>query len=300
MPLAGSPPDERPLWRESLEDIVDLRRMAALRIRYETSAAEDTAPGGLLWEPEFCDAVRHSILRRVRHLLPAHAQLPDVVFDELSEQGRPPHYGQSIIELAFSDAESLELVYQGLKEIHVERPPSSNFEIFRLSARTNSLPGSIMRFDCQRLPLKSVNVDRLFKTLEEMASSVGKLLGIGKLVTETPEFGQVELGSLRGYIQLHRHIMIRPWKEVLARLSTHVEFEGVPYTLVYPGCASQKKTTIFVRADTPTPDPEENEQDEEEPAASNSAGKRRATDNDVNGSEAESSSAAKRRRNGND
>lgn len=246
VPLAGSPPTERPLRRECLNDNGDCRGMPALRVRYESSP--ETSHDGLLWDVDLQDAVRETILREVAKILPSQPQrkLPTIIFDELSK-GNEPWGGPSIIELAFSDIESLESVLRGMNEIHVQRKEGDWTELKPYSC-TGSLARDILRFDCNRLPLDLINIDQLFKALERMSARLGKLLGIGKLMVQSGEFGQLDLGVVRGYIQLHRDVMLLPWIKVIDLCPTHLEFEGVLYTLVFPEC-SDAAMMVFKSSD---------------------------------------------------
>lgn len=228
IPLAGAAPEELPFWKDLSEK--DVRGLPPMTIRYQSELETETCPLDLH------DTVRQMIWRRLEELLPEENMdnvLPSIVFDESL---RVKDRRRATIDLIFDSSDSLRKfcgVYKGMPELHIYGSGNTTHK-YLLSACTNSLDGSVFTFECVGLPLDNVDHDVLFESLQVVTAPAGSLLGFGKVVSNT-KHGLKEDGVLRAYLKLRQEHMMRPFKELVRLLPTHLRWEGVPRTLCYAG-----------------------------------------------------------------
>lgn len=195
--------------------------------------------GRLLRDADSQDSARDAIWSEVRQLAPqGHAQdvLPTVVFSETSD-------GQ-FVDLVFKDcaagADALHAFHQQFDQLEISTQrdgEETTWHTLEYVCVNNSLDGTILPFEIHGLPIDHIDAKSLFDGITSMASPIGTVLGIGKVVMTSQQWDLVGhfSGVVRGYCKLSSKSMRLPWRTLAQSLPTRFKWDGVTYALTQPG-----------------------------------------------------------------
>lgn len=226
IPLIGVMPDDNVYSSATL--IRDARGLGACTVRFSSETKSS-----FLRRIVLQDQARDYIWTKIKQLQPdakLSSALPNVTFSELPlVNGRR----KATLDLVFPNVGALRAV-KHLDEIRFDGI-DGEVEIFNREVTTDRLPGNILAIDCPGLPIDNLDCQGVFAAFQSMAQSVGKVVGIGKVVTRSDRWGVSNLGvDVRIYIEIHPDNMLAPWKELMLKLVTHLRVNGVPYPLLFP------------------------------------------------------------------
>lgn len=232
LPLFGSPPTESPTWSGFAHQYPDGRGLPPLTIRYASSQDDD-----LSVQQQAQNYVRSAIWVTVERLLAGYGigreALPLITFDE---GPRTPTGGFGRVDLTFADRHAFSIVHDQLREIKIGENDQRG--TYTLSAYTNNIDGTMFRVDVVNLPLpvNEAELNSLSSALTHLSSNIGTLLGVAKSVLNSPlHEAPVYAGLLRLYVKLDRSLMAVPLTGLVARLPTHMLWQGTRYALIYNG-----------------------------------------------------------------
>ncbi|PWN24741.1 hypothetical protein BDZ90DRAFT_262959 [Jaminaea rosea] len=145
------------------------------------------------------------------------------------------------VDITFSSETAFARLLGRLSSIRLVLPCGAVIVLTRTDM-SNSLRGDIMPFDVLRLPVTVHNAKDILRSLDDMASGVGSVIGIAKHEIIESSFNppQVISDKIRGWIKLWPASMTLPFAALVERLPTACKWRGVPFTLWYPGRALHK------------------------------------------------------------
>lgn len=231
--LYGTLPKDTPFWRNMTVLCEDRRGAGPMTVRYASKGK-----GRLLRDADSQDSARDAIWSKVREIVPngsAQDVLPTVVFSETSK-------GQ-FVDLVFKDcaagADALHAFHQQVDELKIstQKEGETTWHTLEYVCVSNSLDGAILPFEIHGLPIDHIDAKSLFDGVTSMASPIGTVLGIGKVVMTSQQWdlvGQFS-GVVRAYCKLSTKSMRLPWRTLAQSLPTRFKWDGVTYALTHPG-----------------------------------------------------------------
>lgn len=230
--LHGFCPRDEPLEHEVTFSCKDRRSLGPLSLRYR-------APKGVQLITNYFrqDSVIDALWSNLKKLMPdqpPHNVRPSVLFEENKDEVK----GDTLacITLVCASVESFMLIRDNLHEIRVE-DDAKHIGIYAQHIWSNTLAGDIFPIDILRLPLGVACLNEFFSALDHMASPVGSLLGVGVVGIDSwrGDDCTTTAGITRAYVQLYPSSMQLHFEDLIDRLPTRLQWEGVLYSIFYPG-----------------------------------------------------------------
>lgn len=242
-PLLGELPRDEPVLPNFTALENDVRSMPPMTVRFTSKADADPESIPLYHQPE---AVRLAVWRKMEQLMPGltlSERRPTVMLD-YRRIGQRTFRGT--IDLTFTSWEAVSLTTEKLAEIELEGENGKSCRYIYYGV-TNSLPGSVFVLECLRLPVNSANAHDVYEAFASLTSAIGKVLGLGKVVTTSKKWGvdSSDNGLLKIYVELARNSMLlTPWQSLALQLPTHFRWHGIAYILRYRGDHFHEKAVV--------------------------------------------------------
>lgn len=229
--LHGNLPRDEPLEPDVMYQAKDLRSMEPLSIRYR--AQEDDIPVG---DGRWQDGVAAAIWARLQALSPhlaADSTRPAVVFDEDADEVQ---YAAPCIIILFEDPIGFAAARDGLKVIKVDHQTDEPIT-YEQDNWANTLGGSILPVDILRFPIDQAVLPDFFTALQDLAAPLGDVLGAGLICVQSgaPHEAPSSAHIIRFYVHLFPLTMMITQQSFIQRLRTSFMWQGVGYTMMFPG-----------------------------------------------------------------
>ncbi|PWN24743.1 hypothetical protein BDZ90DRAFT_262961 [Jaminaea rosea] len=229
VPFACQCPLDEPARESYTRTQVDRRLLGPLTLRFK--ATMNLEPIG---DTALHDHIRRGLWRQIQPLLNKvnpSLVLPSITFDKATGGSSA---GWETIDLVFDSPAAFLAIAPYLVSIQLE---GGDPRIWSLWTWTNSLSGDDFIIDCIKLPVSANNGEAVMQSFDTVVASIGKVIGVGKLVMRTTEFKLADEseGIARVYVKLTQASRTTPLSSLVLHLPTHFNWQGVDYNLYYTG-----------------------------------------------------------------